>query len=98
MSPQMVIPRRQVADVDAVYGPGCCTDLVTSGLAVIQERTPEQEYALGVMQKLLAARAEHNMNIMRTCWGATIPESMQQPQPTRTNRFAGVRLPERKVQ
>jgi len=93
----MVINRRQVADVDSVYGPGCCDSLVGNGLAVIQERTPQQEYALGVMQKLLAARAEHNVNIMRTCWGATIPESMQQPQPTRVNRFAGVRVPERKV-
>lgn len=65
----MMIPRRQVVDVDAFYGPGCVADLVTSGLAVIQELTPEQERSREVAEWQLNLRARRNLLIMKKSWG-----------------------------
>lgn len=65
----MTIPRRQVADVDAFYGPGCCDSLVGNGLAVIQELTPQQEHSRKLNEYLLNARARRNLLIMRKSWG-----------------------------
>lgn len=65
----MVIPRRQVSDLDAFYGPGCCDSLVGNGLAVIQELTPEQEQSRRVAEWQLNLRARRNLLIMKKSWG-----------------------------
>jgi hypothetical protein len=69
MMSQMIIPRRQVADVDAFYGPGCVADLVGNGLATIQELTSQQEHVRKVAEWQLNLRARRNLLIMKKSWG-----------------------------